>query len=123
MLRTKEGFSPIPMFDVIVTIDSLTPEESERLRLGMSCNLQVQVYKNPRALMVPIHLVYTDGPEPRVYVREKKSEKIKSVSVKVGITTMDAVEIKSGLKAGETVVISADIAANNDPYNVNYLGL
>ncbi len=121
---SSDGFSSIPMFDVIVTIDSLCPEEAERLRLGMSCNLQVQVYKNPRALMVPIHMVRTDGAEPRVYVRIKKTGEIKMVPVKVGITTMDSVEVKSGLKAGDTVVISADTAGKTgrDQYNVDYLG-
>jgi len=120
---SSEGFSPVPLFDVIVTIESLTPVQAERLRLGMSCNLQVQVYNNPEALMVPIHMVFTDGPEPRVYVRGKKTGEIKPVSVRVGTTTMDAVEIKAGLRLGDTVVVPGDISGSGDPsLSPDYVG-
>ena len=102
-----EGFSQVPVFDVIVTIEELTPAEAKHLRLGMSCNLQVQVYNNPKALMVPIHLVHTDWPKTWVNVLKPGSDEIKAVPVKVGITTIDSVEILSGLKEGDTVVMSA----------------
>ncbi len=105
---SPEGFSQVPMFDITVTIEDLTPAEENRLRLGMSCNLQVQVYNNPNALMVPIHMVHTYGSETWVNVFQSGSVGIKKVPVKTGITTMDSVEIVSGLKAGNKVVMSGE---------------
>ena len=111
-----DGFSQVPMFDVTVTIASLPPAAAELLRLGMSCNLQVQVYDNPEALMVPIHMVHTDGPGPWVYVLIKTTGAVERVPVKTGMTTIDSVEILDGLKAGDTVVMSAAVSGNGgDP--------
>ena len=102
-----DGFSQVPMFDVTVTIAALPSAVADVLRLGMSCNLQVKVYNNPEALMVPIHLIHTDGPGPWVYVLQKTTGGVERVPVKTGMTTIDAVEILDGLKAGDTVVMSA----------------
>jgi len=100
-----EGFSRVPTFDVAVTIESLTPEQKNRLRLGMSCNLLVKVYDSPKALLVPIPMVKTDGTVSWVTMKDKQTGELKKVPVKTGMTTVDSVEILSGLKQGDEVVM------------------
>ena len=48
-------------FEVVVTLNPLEPGEQERLRSGMSCTLQVVVYRNDDALLVPLEAVEARG--------------------------------------------------------------
>ena len=51
--QARKATGTIPMFDVLVTIDSLSPEQRNKIRLGMSSTLEVQVYNNPAAITLP----------------------------------------------------------------------
>ena len=95
----------IPKFDVTVHVNRLTPGQQKVVRLGMSANLEVMIYNNPDALMVPIVAVRQKGSERFVKIKDKKTQKIEDIKVETGITTLDAVEITKGLKAGDAVVI------------------
>ena len=101
----KGGHSGVPMFDVIVIIDDLTAEQRRKIRLGMSANLQVQVYHNPEALLVPIELVRTVEGRHWLTVQDPSSETVKDVEVQTGTTTLNEVEIVGGLHAGDRVVM------------------
>lgn len=102
---TGSGMSNIPVFDVHVTVTSLTPEQKKLIKLGMSANLQVHVYENPQALMVPIGAVRTTGKKHFVTIKDSKTGTMKDVEVETGITTLDSVEIKKGLGLGDDVVL------------------
>ena len=96
----------IPYFEVVVTVDHLTSDQRKKLCIGMSANLEVIVYSNPEALMVPIEAVIVKDDGKFVKVLDKKTKQIKEVKVKTGITTLDSVEIIKGLKAGDCVIVS-----------------
>ncbi len=95
----------IPKFKVRVTLDPVGPEAAERLRLGMSARLRIVTYSNPKALAVPLAAVRSQGSEHRVRVVDPATGEIEERRVEIGPTTRDAVEIRAGLKAGETVLV------------------
>lgn len=101
----KGDYADVPMFDVIVTIESLNPEQKGRLRLGMTCSLEVMVYENPGALLIPLPFVHTDGRDRWVFVKDMGTGEPRKVPVKTGMTTIDSVEILKGLKEGDEVMM------------------
>ncbi len=102
--RSSTG-AGVPMFDLQVTIHSLTPEQRKVVKVGMSANLQVCVYDNPKALLIPFGAVRTKGGAQFVVVRDQKTGEPQEREVKTGITTIDAVEITEGLNAGDEVMV------------------
>ncbi len=50
-------------------------------------------------------MVKTDGTNSWVTVKDKQTGELKEVPVKTGMTTVDSVEILSGLKQGDAVVM------------------
>ena len=102
-LATKEN--NVPVFDIAVSIEDLEAEQRKKIRLGMSANLEVIVYENPEAIMIPIESVFRQGSETLVRVRDRESGAVRAVAVETGITTLDSVEIVRGLAPGDEVVI------------------
>ena len=101
-VKSNEG-KKTANFEVSVAMDSLPASLKDKLRLGMSANMEIMLVNKPNALMVPIPAVIIEGPDRFVNVRDKATNKVKKVKVETGITSMDAVEILSGLKVGEEV--------------------
>jgi PAS domain S-box-containing protein len=95
----------LTVFPVRVVIPQLTAEQRKKIRLGMTANMQVEVYSNPEAMMVPIDAVSSTPQGHFVRLKDPKKEKIKRIKVKPGITTMSMVEIKTGLQPGDKVVL------------------
>jgi len=96
------------MFDVGVAIDTLTREQKERIRLGMSANLEIMVYDNPEALMVPLTAVEIRDGKKWVRRKAQGGDRIETVQVTTGMTTLDAVEIRSGLQPGDSVILDSE---------------
>ena len=92
-----------PTFDVQITIPKLTPEAEEMVRVGMSADLEVLVHDNPAALLLPLHLVRSQRGQSLVRVL-LDNDQIEEREVQTGMTTLNAVEILSGLQVGERVV-------------------
>ncbi len=103
--------SQVPMFDITVRIATLTAEQKKRIRLGMSTHLQVRVYHNPDALLVPIETVRSQGGKNWLAVKDKKTGQPAQVEVQTGMTTLQMVEITRGLQPGDEVVIAAGAPA------------
>ena len=91
-------------FEVSVTMDGLPVELRPKLRLGMTANMEVLLLNMPNVIMLPIQALLTEGGGRVVNVRDKTTKALKKVKVEPGITTLDAVEIKNGLAAGDEVV-------------------
>ena len=95
----------IPKFDVTVTLHPIGPENAAQLRAGMSARIRIVTYDNPQALLVPIGAVRSRGGVHRLRVLDPATGKVKEREVEIGPTTRDSVEIRAGLKAGETVLV------------------
>ena len=104
--QTGQGKNALPMFEITVTLENLTPAQRQQLRLGMSANLEVVVYEKPDALLVPFSAVQTRNGKAWVHVRDKETGGIQQIEVETGVTTVDAVEIVRGLEPGDEVVLS-----------------
>ncbi len=75
------------------------------LRLGMFLSASIPLETHPRALIVPPQAVYRDEEgEPRVFHVE--GEEATAVPVKLGIENPDKVELLSGVKEGDTVILA-----------------
>ena len=95
-------------FEVEVTLDPLEADQRERLRAGMSSTLQVVVYGNDAALMVPIEAVDRSGPSHLVRLVNRETREVQEHAVQVGTTTLDSVEITAGLQPGDEIVVRAE---------------
>ena len=101
---TSSDGSP-PSFTVGVTTEKLPPEAQAKLRLGMSAELKVQVFYKPKALVVPINAVHPGPTGGNMVTLVLPGGGHKEVKVQTGMTTPEAVEITSGLKAGDKVLL------------------
>lgn len=104
--QTGQGKNTFPLFEIMVTIEDLTPAQRQQLRLGMSANLEVVVYEKPDSLLVPFGAVQTRNGKAWLRVRDRQTGGVKQVEVDTGVTTVDAVEIVRGLEPGDEVVLS-----------------
>lgn len=99
------GFGSVPTFDLVVTVKNINKKVRKKLLVGMSATLEIIIYQNNDALLLPVEAVQMIGND-RAIVRMKKEGQLNSeeVEIKVGRTTFDSVEILQGLSEGETVI-------------------
>jgi RND family efflux transporter MFP subunit len=75
------------------------------LRLGMFLSAQAPIETHPGALAVPPAAVYRDEQnQPRVY--RVTGDRAEAVPVKLGIETPTQVELLSGVREGDTVILT-----------------
>jgi multidrug resistance efflux pump len=82
-------------FPVTLSIPKLTPQQLQRVRLGMSARLTIVTYNNEQAIVVPAQAVV--GGE--VEYREAMDKPVERVKVTTGQATAQGVEV-FGLKPG-----------------------
>jgi HlyD family secretion protein len=99
-----DGGKKAANFEVSVAMDSLPVGLRDKLRLGMSANMEIMLLNKSNVMLLPIQAVLIEGKDRVVTVRDKATQSLKKVRVEAGITTLDAVEITGGLKAGDEVV-------------------
>jgi hypothetical protein len=100
-----EGGGPggIATFPVTVIVPTLTPQQANLIRVGMTSKIQITI-ENPAQIMIPINAVYQKGNISMVKVIDAKG-KSREVPVVTGQTTLSEVAILQGLKPGDRVVI------------------
>lgn len=94
-----------PSFEVRVATEKLSPDQRDKVRLGMTANLEVQVFSAPRALVVPIEAVHPLGGGRYGVTLLEAGGQTRQVPVQTGLTTVTSVEITKGLKPGDKVVV------------------
>ncbi len=93
-----------PQFEVVVALDRLDAEARDRLRVGMSAYVTIVVHHRPAALMVPIDAVkHGDG---QAWLRVLADGGVERRAVRLGLTTLDSVEVVKGLSPGDEVVLA-----------------
>jgi HlyD family secretion protein len=94
------------MFTAAVRLDPLTPEQAQRVRIGMTANVSIVAYEKASALVVPPEAVQGAAPQTWLMVRSAPGGRAQRVPVIIGRVGPGGVEIVAGLKAGDTVVWS-----------------
>ncbi len=95
----------LPYFEVAAVVDKLTGKQRALLRLGMSADLEITVYRKSDALLVPIDAVTGRGNRARLRVRDPETGAVRVVKVVTGVTTLNSVEIVKGIAAGDEIVV------------------
>ena len=101
----NNGFGSVPTFDLVVTVKNINKKERKKLLVGMSATLEILIYQNNDALLLPVQAVQMIGND-KAMVRRKNDSQLnpEEIEVNVGRTTFDSVEILQGLSEGETVI-------------------
>lgn len=94
-----------PLFEVNAVVETLTEEQHRLLRLGMSARVEVLVYEKEDALLVPVEAVELREGRSWLRVRDRNSGEVRPVEVRIGMTTLNSVEIVSGITPGEEILV------------------
>ena len=91
-----------PGFDIELTLDEGTTDE--RLRLGVSVQVAIELYRKEEAIVVPFGALGrgAEGLFARVVGNDSRVEQR---PVTVGMSFVDGVEVLSGLQAGEVLLV------------------
>lgn len=100
----------VPVFEAVIRLDELPDELKDIVRLGMTAHMRVIIYSNPKALTVPLGAVQMVQGESMVRVLTPNGS-IRPVKVVTGYTTLNSVEIVSGLEAGARVLFTPQAGA------------
>lgn len=87
------------------SVDVLLKSHDDRVRPGMNANLKFPVAHVPQALTVPLAAVFTENREKVVYVRQPTGAERRVVTL--GAADYRRVEILTGVREGETVLLEA----------------
>lgn len=90
-----------------VTVRAKLDNPEQKLRPGMSARLRITLDNNARALLVPEQAIWPDGDRKLVYVVAGGVAKL--VPVTLGARQPGSVEVTSGLKAGDEVVVAGQL--------------
>ena len=101
------GEGKVPTFETTIRLPHLPKDVSKNVRIGMTANMQVETYSNENALMVPFTAINRDGGKVFLRVR-KKDGTIREVDVETGYTTINEVEILSGIEPGTTILLGPE---------------
>ena len=101
---SRPGGRGLPSFAIAAHLD-LPPQGSRAaVRLGMSAHMQIVVYHKSDALLVPAGAVDVATNPPTVRIDDGQGS-VRVVPIRVGMTTVDAVEVIEGLAPGDRVAV------------------
>ena len=105
-VNTGAGSSEPAMFGLAAAVQDVPPRVRPLLRLGMSADLRIVTRDEPAVVLVPIGAVHEE-PDGSYSVRllDPATDEVRRAAVETGATTQDAVELLSGVAAGDRVVV------------------
>ena len=83
----------------------ITDNKDDFLKPGMSVSLTVPIAKAMDVLAIPVNAIFRNGKIPMVYVRPDPKMAPEKRVVEVGATDNNFVEIRSGLKEGDEILL------------------
>ncbi|ACV62778.1 efflux transporter, RND family, MFP subunit [Desulfofarcimen acetoxidans DSM 771] len=99
------------------TVEIQLPNDKGEIKPGMVAKLNLSTGSSAAVLALPLDAVLEKDGQYTVFIVE--NGKAKEVSVKVGITSGELIEIKSGVKEGQTVVVTGNrLVANGQKVKV-----
>jgi HlyD family secretion protein len=113
--QAASGGGSLPTFPVNVIVPKISKAGRHLIRSGMDAKIAITIYKKSKKLAVPVQAVHQKTKDKKVtqyvVVYNPKTEKTKEQTVTTGKLTVKYVEILSGLKKGELVVVPKTIPA------------
>ncbi len=93
------------------TVEAALPANSGSYRANMIAVMKIVDYRNPKAIVLPVNLIYQESRgENYVFVADKNGDSGQAVArrvpVQVGRSYNGMVEVISGLKAGDWIITS-----------------
>ena len=99
---SKINPGPVEIQGVVNYKVTITFKSDERIKLGMTANIEIITGEEDNSLYVPIRAIFEE--DDIEFVRVKKGNKITKKEVKLGIQGDTTVEILEGVEEGDTVV-------------------
>lgn len=97
------GSGGLPTFSAQVTVPRLTAEQRQKVYVGMTAKVDIQLPDKP-SITLPINAVYQK--DNKAYVKVRRKDRIEERLVQTGKTTPSHVIIDSGLHPGEQVLLN-----------------
>ncbi|MDH4182804.1 MAG: efflux RND transporter periplasmic adaptor subunit [Nitrospinota bacterium] len=92
-------------YEVAVVAKNLDPEQRASFDPAGSLEATVEIYDRPAAITAPISSVIYENGVAKIKIWDKRLGQVRLVSAQTGVTSLDAVEILSGLGPEDEVVI------------------
>ncbi len=100
--QVARSISGIKQYEVLVEVDEIP----EGARFGMSATAEIEVERTEAVLAVPFSALIGELPEVQVLVNGgSSSQSVKTLKVTLGTRGDSLVEVKTGLKAGDLVIV------------------
>jgi len=93
----------------IYNTDIYLENNSDALRTGMSCKVEIIIEQHEEATYIPIQAVLRVGGRPTVYIVEENN--LEPRTVEIGLDNNRMVRVISGLEPGEVVSLTPPLAA------------
>lgn len=104
---TESDARALPTFVVETVVDSVSDSQRQRVWVGMSALLDVQIHHEAQALVIPLSAIATDNGQHWAWKLDRPGQPAKRVPVATGHTLVDGVEITNGLSPGDVILTTA----------------
>ena len=94
-------------FEARIRLDPPSATAARKIRIGMTANVAILAYENPKAVTAPPQAVQGAAPGAYVMVRSRPGHPPEQRSIAIGRVSPTAVEVLSGLAPGDIVVWDA----------------
>lgn len=96
----------VATFPASVSVDKVDKAAAKLIRSGMNAQVAITVYDNPSALSVPVSSVFDKNGNAYVKRYNPQQSTSTDVPVKTGVINVKNIEILSGLRVGDKIMVS-----------------
>ena len=104
-LSGTEGSGQLARYALIAEIPSISESDRTVLRLGMSATIDIEVRSAATAIMVPISSIIQNGEHAQVWRRDTSGKPV-LITVHLGQSQPEGIEVTDGLTAGDVIWIN-----------------
>ena len=95
----------VPMYTVSLSVE----DPGQVLKEGDAVTADIITATAENAVVIPSSAVFTDGPQPYVWIYHSFTKKLSRQDISVGISTEEKTEVMRGLKKGVKVVSGSSV--------------
>jgi len=100
----KSTQSAFPAFSTVISIDNVSEEARKLIRLGMTAKLEIFVYDNPSAIIIPPDIVIESDKGYLVRRINQETGSVEDVPITLGDRLPEGVVVTSGLDIGDRIL-------------------